>query len=296
MVQFDIATHPVKQTVALVSRMLKSMIAINDACGARSPSCFHSRSIPTIGVEEYLLRILKYTPFNNECLLSALIYLDRIVRCSKETASPFAINSYNIHRLLVTGIVIASKYSSDVYFTNSRYAQVAGITLGDLNALELEFLFLSKFDLMVHPLDLLKFGNHLLLSPQPTASHAPTRSRMVTPPPECETPLKSAKTSVSLYVDDLADLMQNTNINRQKLDSHTINALRKNLLLDTGRPHRSALPSPPLLDNSLLEALFNPQNQVPTEKQQKFLMLLHRCSKKILTERNRPMVKRLVRS
>ncbi|KAK9721149.1 cyclin-like protein interacting with PHO85 [Basidiobolus ranarum] len=289
MTHFDIATLPVKQTISLVSRMLKSMIHINDSCEAKSLTCFHSNSIPSISVEDYLLRILKYTPFSNECLLSTLIYLDRIVQYSKETNAPFVINSYNIHRLLVTGIVVASKYCSDVYFANSRFAQVAGIHLKDLNGLEMEFLFLSKFDLMVHPLDLQKFGDHLLLLPK--LSTAPSsRSRMITPPPE---QLKSAKTSVSLYVDDLANMMENTNINQQKLDNQSITMLRTKLHLHAPQISQSALASPPVLDKSLLEALFN--SQVPSDKQQKFLMLLSRCSKKIMTERNRPLVKRLVR-
>lgn len=36
----------------------------------------------------------------------------------------FAIDSYNVHRLVIAGITISSKFHSDVFYTNSRYAKV----------------------------------------------------------------------------------------------------------------------------------------------------------------------------
>ncbi len=43
-------------------------------------------------------------------------------------------------RLLITGTMIACKLSDDRYFTNQYYAQVGGVTLEELNGLELELL------------------------------------------------------------------------------------------------------------------------------------------------------------
>jgi len=37
---------------------------------------------------------------------------------------PFIIDSYNIHRLVIAGVTVASKFFSDVFYTNSRYAKV----------------------------------------------------------------------------------------------------------------------------------------------------------------------------
>lgn len=36
----------------------------------------------------------------------------------------FAIDSYNVHRLVIAGITVASKFFSDVFYTNARYAKV----------------------------------------------------------------------------------------------------------------------------------------------------------------------------
>jgi len=37
---------------------------------------------------------------------------------------PFAIDSYNVHRLVIAGVTVASKFFSDIFYTNSRYAKV----------------------------------------------------------------------------------------------------------------------------------------------------------------------------
>lgn len=58
---------------------------------------------------------------------------------------PFAIDSYNIHRLLIAGVTVASKFFSDVFYTNSRYAKVGGLPQSELNQLELQFLLLNDF-------------------------------------------------------------------------------------------------------------------------------------------------------
>lgn len=115
--------------------------------------CFHARNIPSISIEAYLQRILKYCPITNEVFLSLLVYFDRMSRQhvgngvvgtsyapsqvpaderSRSNSSSeggntkgFAIDSYNVHRLVIAGITVASKFFSDVFYTNSRYAKVS---------------------------------------------------------------------------------------------------------------------------------------------------------------------------
>ena len=41
----------------------------------------------------------------------------------------FAIDSFNVHRLVIAGVTVASKFFSDVFYTNSRYAKVRPVTL-----------------------------------------------------------------------------------------------------------------------------------------------------------------------
>lgn len=155
--KFDIATYPTLDTIRLLSSLLERMCLANDQLnravntrkdmgrrassaslvGTRStmdasttssatpPTRFHARALPTIDIFSYLSRILRYCPCSNECFLSLLVYFDRMSKNQlARTGRPFSIDSYNIHRLIIAGIMVSSKYFSDVYYTNTRYAKV----------------------------------------------------------------------------------------------------------------------------------------------------------------------------
>jgi hypothetical protein len=42
----------------------------------------------------------------------------------------FVVDSFNIHRLVIAGVTCASKFFSDIFYTNSRYAKVRSIAKG----------------------------------------------------------------------------------------------------------------------------------------------------------------------
>lgn len=86
---------------------------------------FHARHVPSISIEAYLLRILKYCPTTNEVFLGLLVYFDRMSRlgtpsgvggetmgAKKGVGRGFAIDSYNVHRLVIAGVTVASKFFS----------------------------------------------------------------------------------------------------------------------------------------------------------------------------------------
>ena len=49
--------------------------------------------------------------------------------------------------------MLAAKYFDDVYFTNAFYADVGGISVDELNMLEVDFLCRIRFNLYVTPQD-----------------------------------------------------------------------------------------------------------------------------------------------
>lgn len=120
---------------------------------ARAPALtFHARQVPTIGLDSYLQRIQKYCPASNEVFISLLVYLDRMTRLARDACGEIIpIDFYNVHRLIIAGITVASKFFSDVFYTNSRYAKVGGLPLAELNLLELQFLLLNDFHLTITP-------------------------------------------------------------------------------------------------------------------------------------------------
>lgn len=126
---------------------------------------FHSRASPGISVVEYLRRIVKYTnlevssdtaattlaprPATNAAqkipLLSLLAYID--LTC--QNLPTFTLSSLTVHRFLIAGVTAGSKAQCDVFCTNSHYAKVGGIKVGELNALEREFLRVTGWALCV---------------------------------------------------------------------------------------------------------------------------------------------------
>ena len=104
--------------------------ASRHALSTASSLSFHARNVPTIALEAYLTRIQKYCPASNEVFLSLLVYFDRMMKLAKETCGKvFAIDMYNVHRLVIAGVTVASKFFSDVFYTNSRYAKVSPMHL-----------------------------------------------------------------------------------------------------------------------------------------------------------------------
>ena len=124
--KFDLASFPVTETINMLTCLLQKITTANDSIQQKQTNytCFHARSLPSIDINAYLLRILKYCPCANECFLSLLVYFDRM---SQNKLDPLRIDSYNIHRLVIAGVMISSKFFSDVFYTNTRYAKVSFI-------------------------------------------------------------------------------------------------------------------------------------------------------------------------
>lgn len=174
-VKYDLAGYPTKDTIKMLTFLLEKVIKTNDsvqppqALGERRKSithssftCFQARSIPSISIYAYLTRILKYCPCANECFLALLIYFDRMSKSTSTRTIGLRIDSFNIHRLIISGVMVSSKLFSDVFFTNTRYAKVGGLPVSELNILELEFLSSNDFALFVSLEELQHYGDQLL--------------------------------------------------------------------------------------------------------------------------------------
>ncbi|KAJ3361102.1 hypothetical protein GGF32_007789 [Allomyces javanicus] len=159
----DLLTFPAADTARFMAALLDTISSANDAARASGTmpaqvSRFHARAPPPISVHAYLARILKYAPCENAVFIAVLVYLDRMARARV----PFVVCTNNVHRLLITAIMVATKFHSDVFFTNVHYAKVGGVTVAELNMLELEFLFINEFNLAIHPTDMQRYADRLL--------------------------------------------------------------------------------------------------------------------------------------
>ncbi|KAJ2729206.1 cyclin-like protein interacting with PHO85 [Coemansia sp. BCRC 34962] len=161
---FDIVHTPISVTVARMAELIDSVTSANHRYLGpiiNDITPFHSRAVPAISVHDYLERMAKFVGLENDSLIAVLVYLDRITRAQIHRPA-FAPSPFNIHRLLITAIVVAHKFNSDIFFNNARYSKVGGIPLAELNQLELELLFMARFDLKIDAPEIQRIGEWLV--------------------------------------------------------------------------------------------------------------------------------------
>jgi len=141
--------HESNYIVPVLASVLNQLIARNDKMpiNPEGMTRFHAFKPPSITVQNYLNRVVKYVACSTECFIMALIYIDRIIQRN----TYFIITSLNVHRLLITSVMLAMKFFEDSYYTNAYYAKVGGVSCSEMNLLELDFLFLIDFSLNVSP-------------------------------------------------------------------------------------------------------------------------------------------------
>ncbi|KAH8616918.1 putative Cyclin [Trypanosoma vivax] len=107
-------------------------------------SPFHSHRIPNVTVESYLQRIVKYGSLCGETLTVSLMLL---IKYSYLVKHP--VNFYNVHRLLITGALLAAKLRDDLFFSNEFFGRIGGIGLSEMNKLEVCFYEASEWDMWI---------------------------------------------------------------------------------------------------------------------------------------------------
>jgi len=129
----------------VIATTLAQLIARGDK-QKNSHKHFRSSSgrLPPIGLEAYIARLLQYAPCDKEVFLTALIFMDRLAeRCG------FVFNSMNIHRSYLISLMIAAKFFEDQPCDNGYFATVGGVSIQEINAMELAFLGLLEYRVSV---------------------------------------------------------------------------------------------------------------------------------------------------
>lgn len=147
------------RVLTILSFVLEKLVARNDQLEqqqqhidgvdstplGKSLKAFHGIRAPNISIPKYLERIYKYTNCSPSCFVVGYVYIDRLVHKHPDSL----VVSLNVHRLLVTSVMVASKMLDDVHYNNAFFARVGGVSNAELNKLELEFLFLLDFGVLV---------------------------------------------------------------------------------------------------------------------------------------------------
>jgi hypothetical protein len=104
--------------------------------GEQEPTTLFDTKVPTLSLEQYASRLARLFKCSDACFGIAFAYISRF----SATGADCKLKTTNLHRLLLTSLLVAVKWHEDVYFNNARYAKVGGVALGHLNSLEADFL------------------------------------------------------------------------------------------------------------------------------------------------------------
>ncbi|KAF5743624.1 cyclin-U4-1 [Tripterygium wilfordii] len=143
-------TMAMPKAISFLSTLLQRVADSNDLNRRFQPqkiSVFHGLTRPTISIQNYLERIFKYANCSQSCFVVAYVYLHRFAQ--RQPSLP--INSFNVHRLLITSVLVSAKFMDDIFYNNAYYAKVGGISTTEMNLLEVDFLFGLGFELNVTP-------------------------------------------------------------------------------------------------------------------------------------------------
>ena len=105
---------------------------------------FTSYKKPSLSIKDYLFRIQNYTEAEDNTIIIALMYIDRLSDISSILLTPF-----NVHRILFVSILLAIKYNEDICFGFDFYAKIAGMPISDLKKMERDFVYLIKFKFFI---------------------------------------------------------------------------------------------------------------------------------------------------
>ncbi|MBA0554893.1 hypothetical protein Golob_013968 [Gossypium lobatum] len=137
------------RVLSLLSSVLERSVRRNEKLLAGSKikdviTIFHGSSAPSLNLRQYVERIFKYCKCSNSCFVVAVIYIDRFLQ-----RIDAYLTSLSVHRLLITSVMVAAKFLDDQHYNNAYYAKVGGISIEEMNRLEMRFLFDLDFRLNV---------------------------------------------------------------------------------------------------------------------------------------------------
>ncbi|GBG29984.1 Cyclin-U2-1 [Hondaea fermentalgiana] len=117
---------------------------------------FSSDKIPPISIEGYLCRLARYVNIwrshaggrdsaGVRSAVMTVLYLNHLEMTNPE----FAINHSNVHRLLMAGMLVATKWTEDGVISTEWWARVAGVSMAEVNKLESAFCNIMHFELFI---------------------------------------------------------------------------------------------------------------------------------------------------
>ncbi|KAG2273051.1 hypothetical protein Bca52824_067606 [Brassica carinata] len=143
------------RVITLLSSVLGKMIHKNEKTFHTRHSkdgeitVFHGSRAPSMTVHRYTERVYRYARCSPACFVAAFAYILRYLERPVGTSMTHRLTSLNVHRLLITSLLVASKFLDRKCYNNAYYAKIGGVSTEEMNRLERTFLFDLDFRLNI---------------------------------------------------------------------------------------------------------------------------------------------------
>ena len=136
------AFHP---QLPQIAAFLKKNVELNSEVENKS-TIYNGRLGGSPDIDRFLYRFCKYSDCESAVFIFMVIYLVRF-----EAATGIALTAKNVHRLIISAFVTATKIRDDENPCNVFYSRLGGIPLKELRTIESAFLVDMDFTLEVSP-------------------------------------------------------------------------------------------------------------------------------------------------
>jgi hypothetical protein len=129
------ACQVLEQLLGAVTSLERHLAPDVASPGSPAVTPFHSSAVPPVPLAQYAHRIVHFSGYGAFGVQIGLALLGRYTKATGRVPTPLT-----AHRLLATCIIVGMKANCDLFVRNDYMAQIAGISLRELNALEITFL------------------------------------------------------------------------------------------------------------------------------------------------------------
>ncbi|KAA8495433.1 Cyclin-U4-1 [Porphyridium purpureum] len=120
---------------------------------------FYSAQKQKFALVKYIQRVVTLVSGSSSIFILALCFLQR----ARKADTLLALHDYNVHRLWITAVVLASKMLEDEVYSNEHYAKMGGVpSLVEMNRLEAQLLKKLNFSLCVPETEYLEMRARVL--------------------------------------------------------------------------------------------------------------------------------------
>lgn len=108
-----------------------------------SGASLSSKTIPNLTIEDFLIRVAKYSKIEPSTMVSMFIYIMRVIK------SGIVLGYCNVYRIILGACVLSVKFNEDSKFPYFYYAKIGGLTLQELSKVEYEMYTKLNFSLFI---------------------------------------------------------------------------------------------------------------------------------------------------